>query len=288
MATRSPTTTRQLNDDDYHDDDDLPSLVSEQQRELMNAQVLESDLDLAFRLQLQEALNASLAQQPSSSSSSAPDPDPHPPRNDDVKGLATFQSEELSRLEQELKDREQSEVETRKMREDLCRRIHDQKVAREILKIPEEDWKDWGDNFEKPFGEGSSNGSSFGSECNFRLYFKGLVSEENVGDKKIVLDGIGVAICDPRDNLIFEVRKPLIANGKNKTSAEAKALIEGLNAALALELKRIVFYCDYYPLFQFVSNPRSQSFFFFSFEFKFWILTELDTVAELKLLNVVV
>ncbi|KAF3454162.1 hypothetical protein FNV43_RR04609 [Rhamnella rubrinervis] len=60
--------------------------------------------------------------------------------------------------------------------------------------------------------------------------------------------GIGVAICDPRDNLIFEVRKPLIANGQSKTGAEAKALIEGLNAALALELKRIVFTAITIPL----------------------------------------
>lgn len=254
MATRRPTTTttrtRPLNDDD-----DLQSLVSEQQRELMAAEALESDLDLAFHLQLQEALSASLAQQPSSSSS-ATAPDPRPPKSDDVRGFAAYQSDELSRLEQELKDREQSEIEMRRMREDLCRRIHDQKVANEIMRIPEEDWREWGDNFEKPFGEGSSSGGGGGGrECNFRLYCKGLVSEDKAGDKKNVLNGIGVAICDPKDNLIFEVSKPLIGNGINKTAAEAKALIEGLNAALAWDLNRIVFYCDYYPLFQFVSKP---------------------------------
>lgn len=264
MATRRPattTTTRPLKDDvDDDDDDDLQSLVSEQQRELMAAEALESDLDLAFHLQLQEALSASLAHQPSSSSSSsATAPDPRPPKSDDVRGFAAYQSDELSRLEQELKDREQGEIEMRRMREDLCRRIHDQKVASEIMRIPEEDWKEWGDNFEKPFGEGSSSsggaGAGAGRECNFRLYCKGLVSEDKAGDKKNVLNGIGVAICDPKGNLIFEVRKPLIGNGINKTAAEAKALIEGLNAALALELNRIVFYCDYYPLFQFVSKP---------------------------------
>lgn len=251
MATRRPTTTRPLDDDDLH------SLVSEQRHELRAAQALESDLDLAFELQLQEALAASVAHQPSSSIALVPHP---PPPNDAVSlcvGFATVQSEELARLQQELKDRQQSEIEMRKMREDLCRRIHDQKVAREVLKIPEEDWRVWGDNFEKPFGgEGSSSsGAAIGSECEFRLYLKGLISDEKVGDKTIKLAGIGVAICDSRDNLIFKVTKPLIVNGMNKIGADAKALIEGLNAALVLELKRLVFYCDCRVFYKFVRFP---------------------------------
>lgn len=292
MATRRPTTTttrRPQVRDDGEDDDDLHSLVSEQRNELMAAETLESDLDLAFKLQLQEAVAASLAHQPSSSA-------PLEPQNDTVchsVGFATVQSEELVRLQQELKDRQQSEIEMRKMREDLCRRIHDQNFAREILRIPEEDWRDWGDNFEKPFcGEGSSSSSggstAIGNECEYRLYFKGLISDEKVGDQRIKLAGIGVAICDSRDNLIFEVRKPLIVNGMNKIGAEAKALIEGLNAALVLELKRLVFYCDYYPIFQFVSFLCSQnissSFFY---KFIFLILTELVDFPRIESLDFV-
>ncbi|KAJ9178170.1 hypothetical protein P3X46_010078 [Hevea brasiliensis] len=253
MATTTTTTTRAASDDDLH------SLLSEQRRELMAAQTLESDLDLAFRLQLQEAVNASLSLPPSSSTSpptsqtqSSPSVIVIPDQNDAVQAsLSSLQSEEISKIEQELNDRKQSELEMRRMREDLDRRMHDQKVAREILRIPDDEWLEWGDNFEKPFGEGSSKSVENDSSI-FKLYFKGLVSEEMVRDQKVILAGIGVAICDPVDNLVFEIRKPLIGNGMSRQAAEAKALIEGLNAALALELKRIVVSCDYYPLYQFV------------------------------------
>lgn len=229
----------------------------------MAADSFESDLDLAFRLQLQEALAASLALQPSSSAAA-----PNSRLNDDAPRFAFAQSEELSRLERELRDREQRAIAMRREREDLDRRIHDQRVAREILTIPDDDWCDWGENFAEPFGEGSSEGAIViddeddedeDEDCVCGLYFKGLVREKIVGANKSVLSGIGIAICDPRDNLIFEVRKPLFGNGLNKTSAEAKALIEGLNAALALDLKRITLYCDNYTFFQFISgrwHPR--------------------------------
>ncbi|EXB98576.1 putative E3 ubiquitin-protein ligase rbrA [Morus notabilis] len=251
-----------------NDNDDFRNLVSEQRSELMAAETFESDLDLAFRLQLQEALAASLALEPSSSPSpsAAAAPVPHPPRNDDAPRFAAAQSEELSRLEQELKDREQSAIAMRREREDLARRIHDQRVAREILRIHDDDWSDWGENFAKPFGEGSSKSAIWKDDYSeeseseeddsvFGIYFKGLVSEERIeGSDKTVLAGIGVAICDSRDNLIFEVRKPLLGNGLNKAAADAKALIEGLNAALALDLKRIILYCDYYASYQFISG----------------------------------
>ncbi|XP_012064880.1 probable E3 ubiquitin-protein ligase rbrA isoform X2 [Jatropha curcas] len=236
-------------------DDDLPSLLSEQRRELMAAQSLESDLDLAFRLQLQEAINASLSLVPSSSTS-PPQSSPSilivSDQDSNVSAsLPSLQTEEISKLEQELNDRKQSELEMRRIREDLDRRMHDQRVAREISMIPDDEWLEWGDDFEKPFGEGSSR--SMGNDDSvFKLYFKGLVSEENVGGKKVILAGIGVAICDPVGNLVFEIRKPLVGNGMSRQAAEAKALIEGLNAALALELKRISIYCDYYPLYKFI------------------------------------
>ncbi|CAK7343732.1 unnamed protein product [Dovyalis caffra] len=238
-------------------DDNLPSLLSEQRRELMAAQTLESDLDLAFRLQLEEAMNASITLLPSTSASaSASSSTASPPisKVENTTFLHTLQCEEISKLEQEINDRRQSEFEMRRIREDLDRRIHDQKVARDILKIPEEEWLDWGDDFEKPFGEGSSSSKLVEEEDTasvvFKLYFKGLISEE---DKKN-LGGIGIAICDPTNNLVFEISKPLIGTGTSKNVAEAKALIEGLNAALALDLKRIAVYCDFYPLYNFVTG----------------------------------
>lgn len=93
-----------------------------------------------------------------------------------------------------------------------------------------------------------------GDECEFRIYFKGLISEEKVKDEKLGYAGIGVAICDVRDNLILEIKKPLTGIGLSKQAAELKALIEGLNAAFTLELNRVEFFCDYYPIYQYVSS----------------------------------
>ncbi|KAI5336323.1 hypothetical protein L3X38_015590 [Prunus dulcis] len=70
-----------------------------------------------------------------------------------------------------------------------------------------------------------------------------------VGNERVVLAGVGVALCDSRDNLVFEVWKPLIGKWMSKNGALLKALIEGLNAGLALDLTRITF-------FLFVLNPR--------------------------------
>ena len=39
--------------------------------------------------------------------------------------------------------------------------------------------------------------------------------------------GIGVAICGPTDNVIYELKKPLIGDRMNKSAVEIKALIEG-------------------------------------------------------------
>ncbi|XP_004295987.1 PREDICTED: uncharacterized protein LOC101290748 [Fragaria vesca subsp. vesca] len=204
--------------------------------DFMEIDTLESDTEFAFNLQLQEALAASLAPQPSSSAAASV----------------------LVGMEQALKDSVQSEIELRRAREDLARAIHDAKVAREIVEIPDDEWEQSGADFAKPFDVGSSSAAAAESEeSDFRLYFKGLVSEEQVGDQKLVLAGIGVAICDSRGNLVFEVKKPLIGNGLSRNSAQLKALIEGLTVALCLGMKRITFFCDNNPIFQFINGKWS-------------------------------
>lgn len=169
----------------------------------MAAQFIETDDDFAFRLQLEEAITASLAFQP-----------PIP----------------------EIKS------ETKKF-------IHDQKLAHEILHMPDDQWKVIGDNFRRPYGEGSSSSSKTDDSEVFRVYFK--------GNKTVTLAGIGVAICDSKDGLLFEMRKLLELNKDDRisrASVEVKALIEALRFAIALDVKRIVFYCDYHTLYQHVSR----------------------------------
>uniref|UniRef100_A0A251SRN9 RBR-type E3 ubiquitin transferase n=1 Tax=Helianthus annuus TaxID=4232 RepID=A0A251SRN9_HELAN len=209
--------------------EELTTIATEQRCKLMAAGAMESDLELAYRLQLEEAMAASLAVQPSSLQS--PQPTPTIIIDDDV----SHQTLNLDKTETEVKDHIIIETETNNLHVDLNR----------------------------PYGEGSSSSSK--SEDNaevFRVYFKGLLSDENVHgssslNKAVTMAGIGVAICDSKDEMIFEMKKPLdlIKGDRVSTqSVEGHALIEALKAATALELNRIVFYCDYYPLYQFVSG----------------------------------
>lgn len=80
------------------------------------------------------------------------------------------------------------------------------------------------------------------------------MSVERVGGSEAILIGIGVAICDSRDNLIFQLSKPLVGNGMSRPMNEIKALIEGLETALALDLKNIMIFCDYLPIYRYVST----------------------------------
>lgn len=235
--------------------DDLRAQLTEQRRELMAAKTLESDLDLAFNIQMQEAMIASVALRQSGSLSSPPPATVVPAGDEDggVSGLAsTLLLQDMESYMQEYEDQKRCEAEMRKAREDLDRRIHDQKVARDILTLPEDYWSRYGDWYEKPYDrtDGSSSSSSASLEA-LRLYFKGLVSEETVRDAKVVVAGAGIAICDPKDNLLFHSRKNLEA--LSGEAAELEALIEGLNKALALDLKSVTFFCEDNPIYHYVS-----------------------------------
>lgn len=151
--------------------EDLQFLLSAHRHALTEAEAMESDLDFAFHLQVQEALAASLVNHPSSSIAVTFEP---PTLNDDVLNATSIQLKELEKMETEMKDREYSERVMREARDDLNRRIHDQKMASEILNMPEDEWEQWGGNFEKPFGEGSSSsGSKSGNDEGVSL--RGLV-----------------------------------------------------------------------------------------------------------------
>ncbi|XP_073063077.1 E3 ubiquitin-protein ligase RSL1 isoform X2 [Primulina eburnea] len=237
---------------DFEADPNFRSIAAAQRIELMEAKALDSDLDFAFNLQLQEAISASLSlqNQPSTSTTAGPPDQLNPPKSrDDFTNFTDLQSEELLKLDQELKDFAISETEFSRLKTDLHRRMHDHKMALQISKMSDDEWEDWGDDFEVPFGEGSSKGAN--AEI-FRIYTKGLAERQL--PKGNVLGGIGVAICDSKDELLFELRKPLVGNVMSRQFAELRALIEGLNAAIELELHRVVFFCDYYPIYKFITR----------------------------------
>lgn len=243
--------------DDRGDAEDLQAILAEQRSELLAAKTLDSDLDMAFNLQMKEALTASLALQPSSSTSRSPPPSPPYEPKDEVLDLAAaFMLEDVERFPQEYEDHERSVLEVKKLKADLDRRIHDQKFAVDVSNLPEEYWSEYGDEYERPY---CTDGSSSSKAEGLRLYCKGLISEEMIKNVKVAVavGGIGVAICDPRDNLIFEAKKNLevLIEGEimSNEAAELEALCEGLSKALTLDLKNVTFFIDNDKLYQYVS-----------------------------------
>ncbi|CAN4101717.1 unnamed protein product [Withania somnifera] len=237
--------------------DDLPALLEEQRREIAAAEAAEDDLLLAFQLQMEEAMINSLPKDgPSTSRLTFYDEDVIP--NNSVSHLF---AEELVKYVQQVHDCKKAESEMKKIEDDLNRRVHDQAFAREILNVPEDQWKKTGDHLHRPYGgEGSSKGGveTQNGEC-FKVYVKGLMGEDveeivevNVGRN---LAGIGVAVCDPSGILVFEVSKNLFENAEvvlTDEIVELKALIQGLDVATMLGLKRVNVYLDSQTILQYV------------------------------------
>ncbi|CAL1403365.1 unnamed protein product [Linum trigynum] len=272
---------------DSADKDAVEAVLSEQRREILEAKTVSADLDFAFDLQMQEAITASMRHLPSSSSSSLsppppppPSPPPSAPPAEPEFDYVSLLLDDIERLNQEWRDREASEYFLQEMKTDLDRRIFDQNFAGEILDIPADQWEKYGDNYEKPYGSGGGGGGGGESSSDasssskvaaelawvsaetFRLYFKGLESEERVRDKKVTVAGFGVAICDSKDNLIFELSKRLDAATVSRSAGKISegllvgihALIEGLNAALNFDLKKLTFLCDDFMAYQYLTG----------------------------------
>ncbi|GKD35832.1 ribonuclease H domain-containing protein, partial [Tanacetum coccineum] len=85
----------------------------------------------------------------------------------------------------------------------------------------------------------------------FKVYFKGLL----INDHETVessFGGIGVAICDLDDYCVFEVRKQvMISREMEGDVVELLALIEGLNTAVELGIKRVHILCDNHSVYQY-------------------------------------
>lgn len=243
--------------------DDLDLVLSQQRCELMAATVAESDLDLAFRLQMEEALAASLADPPSNNPSSssaataaASSSSSFPPivADSDGGGISDailFQTLEVERLHDEVRDLERSRAEVRRMTDNIRRLAHDQQLARDIDEMPDDEWDEHGDHFERPIENVQAV-----EEPKFCLYFKGMISERFSNGRLVRLVAIAAAVCDPSGNLLLKIQKPVpIADvGTCREVVETAALIEGLNAVISLGIKNICVFCDYKALYNHVST----------------------------------
>ncbi|KAK5803669.1 hypothetical protein PVK06_031318 [Gossypium arboreum] len=150
------------------DNDDLKSVLTLQRHLLMEAKTLDSDLDFAFQLQMQEAFSASLPLHHPSSSLDVTLSSPSDMGFDYV----TLMLQDIERFEMERKDREESDEEKRRFRNDLNRSIYDQNFARYIMNVPEQEWNNYGDNYERPYDGNMVEAQNEG----FRVYVKGLIT----------------------------------------------------------------------------------------------------------------
>ncbi|KAI4385511.1 hypothetical protein MLD38_003528 [Melastoma candidum] len=88
----------------------------------------------------------------------------------------------------------------------------------------------------------------------FRVYCKGFAEDGGELGERAVF-GIGVAVCDESGGLVVGVKRgKVIHGGASRKEAEATAVVEGMTKAVELGLRRVVFYTDYHPLYQFVTH----------------------------------
>lgn len=216
----------------------------------MAARSAESDLDLAYRLQMEEAMAASLALEPSSSSSASPALVAS--QIEEYPSTISLQTPELDRFHQEsrilllkrIADRQKEGriLLLKRIADNLKVLSHDENFAREM---PDAEWEDYGDKFELPMKKGD--------ERPFRVYFKGLNSKEVVNGETVLLAGIGVAISDDRNRIVLQFSKPVVEIVNSREALEIKALIEAFNAVVGLGVKKINVYVEFRVLFMHVS-----------------------------------
>ncbi|CAH8356029.1 unnamed protein product [Eruca vesicaria subsp. sativa] len=84
------------------------------------------------------------------------------------------------------------------------------------------------------------------SVATYRLYTKGLVSEEVIKDDRMLVGGSGLSLCDSNDNSKLETNKALRNRGvlAHPEAAELAAIFQGLSWALKLGVKSIQFFCE--------------------------------------------
>ncbi|XP_019082714.1 PREDICTED: uncharacterized protein LOC104703067 [Camelina sativa] len=103
-------------------------------------------------------------------------------------------------------------------------------------------------DFQNPNGEGSSTVAKFLDNITYRLYIKGLVSDDETvvdgNEKTVNVAGVGVAICDEMDNLLYEIKESLSDSQISRRGVEIMGLIRGLSESYDLGIRNVVVYCD--------------------------------------------
>uniref|UniRef100_A0A0E0F1B3 RING-type domain-containing protein n=1 Tax=Oryza meridionalis TaxID=40149 RepID=A0A0E0F1B3_9ORYZ len=208
-----------------------------------------SDHDLAFHLQLSEAIQVSL---PSNAAA------PAPPKEPSAASCALeIHAADLARAEQDRRDAQACRAYHARAAASVRVAAHDALFARDLAAIPEDRWAHDGDYFERPL-------PLEGGGALFRVLFKGMASREVVGprDRDPGVGVLAVAICGPRGEVVLRIHKPVQAQAQQeRMMLEAMALVEGLNAALALGIRTLNVLTDNKPLHNHMSGiwrPRQK------------------------------
>ncbi|GAB2233698.1 hypothetical protein Drorol1_Dr00002927 [Drosera rotundifolia] len=237
------------------DNHDLLALLQSQQQSLTEAKTIQSDLDYAFCLQIHEALTVSAAAASASSSSTPPpilSPITFSSEPDDIGVIADLFEDEIAQWQRSYSDHNYSFEEQQRCFEDLRIRLHDRRFAAEIERIPDQEWIKTGDDYQRPYGEGSSKESE---ETVLVVYTKGIVVKEEEGRRVV---GVGVVVvCGETEETVFEVAKPGESGGEvvSTAVAEAAAAVEGLEIVRNLGLMRVRFGCEKW-LYQYVTGKN--------------------------------
>ncbi|CAM0950566.1 unnamed protein product [Alopecurus aequalis] len=223
------------------DDDDFAAL-HEQVALASSAAVSASDLDLAFQLQVSEAIQASLRTNNNPSSSAAAASPPFQPaptfESSDVAYALAVHAADLARAEEDRRDAQGFRAAHAQAASSVRIAAHDALFARELAAIPEGQWARDGDNFERPLDP---------SRPLFRVFFKGLSSKGVVGprDRDPGVAVLAVALSDHQGNVVLRIQKPVEASVGGRMTLEVMALTEGLQAALGLGIQSIRIVTDY-------------------------------------------
>ncbi|TVU01335.1 hypothetical protein EJB05_53205, partial [Eragrostis curvula] len=222
-------------------DDELVAL-REQVSLVSAAAISASDLDHAFQLQLAEAIQASLSPNAAGPSSSPSLLELEP--SSDLSHALALQVADLARAEQERRDAQTCRAAHARSTASVRVAAHDALFARELAAIPEHRWAHDGDYFERPLDPNS---------LLFRVLFKGMASDEVVGprDRDPGVAVLAAAVCGPQGEVVLRVQKPVVG-GQGQEVLQAMALLEGLDAALALGISSINVLTDHNLLYNYM------------------------------------
>ncbi|GJN14007.1 hypothetical protein PR202_gb00778 [Eleusine coracana subsp. coracana] len=235
------------------DDDDLAALL-EQVGLVSAAAISASDHDHAFRLQVEEAIQASLAgvhNHNHNASSSEP--------SSDLAYALAVQAADLARAEQDRRDAQACRAAHALSAASVRVAAHDARFARQLAAIPEDRWARDGDCFERPLLDpNSSSSSSASARPLFRVFFKAMSSDQVVGprDRDPCVAVLAAAVRGPDGKVVLRVQKPVFqvsfsslgVGGQDQDQEvlllDAMALLEGLHAALSLGISSVKLVTD--------------------------------------------